>query len=136
MNFMKIALKSKSLLKQFRWIIVLIILMVLAFEIVGFIFKWAPFIFHPPLFINSYHNIISDLFSILVTYEIFDLLYTLSPSRLTDVVLLAIARKIVLASSENGLIQTISAFSVLLLVRLAWYAYDQHQYKKKSNSFE
>lgn len=127
MNIKDIAYKSKRWLRQSRWVIVVIILLVLSVEIIGFIVKWGPHVLSPLTFLNSYHNVISDLFSILVTYEIFDLLYTLSPVRLMDVILLTIARKIVLASPQEGLIQPVSAFCLLLIVRLAWYVLDKNR---------
>ncbi|WAH38471.1 hypothetical protein [Alicyclobacillus dauci] len=112
--------KLRHMMTYARWVIVGILLAVLVIEIIGFIVKWSPLVLHPETIFHSYHDLTDDIFSILVTYEIFDLLYTLSPTRLMDVVLLTIARKVVLAPNETGVIQAIIAFSVLLVIRLAW----------------
>lgn len=112
--------KLKRLLGHARVVIEIVIILVLAMEIVGFAVKWGSSIVHPEQIIDSFHDVTNDLFTILVTYEIFDLLYTRSPVRLMDIVLLAIARKIVLSLNEQWLVQSVFAFAILLLVRLVW----------------
>ncbi|GMA62006.1 hypothetical protein NZD89_19960 [Alicyclobacillus fastidiosus] len=115
--------KLKHLITYARWVIVALLLLVLIFDIIGFIVKWSQFALHPAKIIDSYPDLTDDIFSILVIYEIFDLLYTLSPTRLMDVVLLTIARKVVLSPGHAGLMQYVVAFAILLVIRLAWYRF-------------
>lgn len=103
-----------------RWAIVGALLVVLVLGIIGFAEKWSETIFHPELVLERYRSVTEDIFAILVVYELLDLLRTLSPRRLMDVVMLVMARKIVLAPDHSYLIGDISAFAILLLVRLLW----------------
>ncbi|WAH35036.1 hypothetical protein [Alicyclobacillus dauci] len=119
--------KVKHLIAYARWLIVVVLLLVLIIEIISFIIKWSQLAAYPEVIINSYHELADDIFSVLVVYEIFDLLYTLSPTRLMDVVLLTIARKIVLAPSETGLVQSVISFAILLIIRLVWYRFSKHE---------
>ncbi|WP_054971146.1 hypothetical protein [Alicyclobacillus ferrooxydans] len=103
-----------------RWAIVTIMLVILVWGIIGFLVKWGGIVVHPQSILASFRAIINDLFSILLVYELLDLLRTLSPHRLMDFVLLVLARKIVLSTGDVYLLTDIIAFSILILVRLIW----------------
>lgn len=103
-----------------RWGIVSIVLIVLVIGIVGFILKWSPQFLLPQNVLSDYRAITEDIFSLLVVYELLDLLRTLSPNRLMDIILLTIARKIVLAPNNADLLLEVISCAVILCMRLIW----------------
>ncbi|MCY0887695.1 MAG: hypothetical protein OWQ59_04475 [Alicyclobacillaceae bacterium] len=105
-----------------RWVIVFIILCSLVLGIAGFLAKWAVYVLKPQAFLGHFPSVAEDIFWLLLVYEIVDLVRTLSPDRLMDVLLTVLARKILLSADEQNLALEVGAFTVVLLVRLAWFA--------------
>lgn len=101
-----------------RWAIIGIILLTVIIGIIGFAMKWSELVIHPELFLGSVRTIIEDIFSLLMVYEILDLIRTLSPNRLMDVLLTVLARKILLSTNEAALAIDIGAFVLILIPRI------------------
>ncbi|PWI58702.1 hypothetical protein [Sulfoacidibacillus thermotolerans] len=114
---------GRQILLYIRWAIVGLILFTLALGLVGFAAQWGEFLFHPGLFLSNYRKMTEDIFSLLLVYEILDLIRTLSPNRLMDVILTVLARKILLAINDEHLVVEVGAICVILIVRLLWTRY-------------
>ncbi|QSO46578.1 hypothetical protein [Alicyclobacillus mengziensis] len=109
---------TKRVIYILRITLLVIVLCVVLIGTVGFISKWAAQILHPELFLSNYRTVTEDIFSILVVFEVLDLLHTMSPTRLTDILLLVIARKMVLSMPGEHVLLDAIAFSVILMSRL------------------
>jgi hypothetical protein len=101
--------------------IFIIILISLCVGIFGFINKWLLILNDPPFVLNEFHQIAQDIFSLILVFEIMELLRQRNPLRLTDILLTVIARKMLLSPEESSLIflQSIS-FCLVLVCRMAW----------------
>lgn len=97
-----------------------IILAALCIGIVGFIYKWFGSLHDPAFVIDDFHELAEDIFSLILVFEIMQLLRQQNPRWLTDIVLTVLARKILL-SGDSGLVlmETIS-FCLVLLCRIIW----------------
>ncbi|RIV21012.1 hypothetical protein D2Q93_11030 [Alicyclobacillaceae bacterium I2511] len=111
---------ARLLIIYIRWVIVALILLTLILGIIGFAERWAELLVHPESALTNFRNITEDIFSLLLVYEILDLIRTLSPNRLMDVILTVLARKILLSVNETQLAIDVVAFCAILLVRLLW----------------
>ncbi|PWI57225.1 hypothetical protein [Sulfoacidibacillus thermotolerans] len=65
---------GRQMLLFIRWTIVALILFTLIMGIIGFATKWGEFLFHPELFSTNYRGMTEDIFSLLLVYEILDLI--------------------------------------------------------------
>ncbi|MCI0183002.1 MAG: hypothetical protein OWR52_03985 [Acidibacillus sp.] len=114
---------GRHMLLFIRWAIVALILFTLVMGVIGFAAQWGEFLFHPELFLTNYRKMTEDIFSLLLVYEILDLIRTLSPNRLMDVILTVLARKILLSMNDEHLAIEVGAFCLILIVRLLWTRY-------------
>ncbi|UOF89792.1 hypothetical protein LSG31_18235 [Fodinisporobacter ferrooxydans] len=114
----KISRFGRRLLLYIRWMIVALILLTLFIGVIGFVIKWGEIIIHPEHFLANFRTIAEDIFSLVLIYEILDLIRTLSPNRLMDVLLTVLARKILLSTNEIHLAIDVAAFVVILIPRL------------------
>ena len=114
----KISRFGRRLLLYIRWMIVALILFTLFIGVIGFIIKWGEIVIHPEHFLNNFRTIAEDIFSLVLIYEILDLIRTLSPNRLMDVLLTVLARKILLSTNELHLAIDVAAFIVILVPRM------------------
>jgi hypothetical protein len=98
-----------------------IILTVLCLGIVGFLNKWIPILTHPFYVLTEFHQVAEDIFSLILVFEIMELLRQRNPMRLTDILLTVLARKILLSPADSSLIfiQSIS-FCLVLVCRIIW----------------
>ncbi len=111
---------ARHLVIYIRWVIVALILLTLILGVIGFAERWSELLLHPETVLTQFRNITEDIFSLLLVYEILDLIRTLSPNRLMDVILTVLARKILLSVNETHLAIDVAAFCGILLVRLLW----------------
>lgn len=113
-----------ALYKLSPWLnfgIFIILLIALCLGIVGFVIKWYFIVEHPSEVLNEFHQLVMDVFSLILVFEIMELLRLRNPLRLIDVFLTVIARKMLLSPEHSNLIllQSIS-FSLVLLCRIIW----------------
>ncbi len=111
----------------FRWAIVLLILCILALGIIGFVLKWYILVVNPRIVFNDFYSFVDDLFALILVYEFLDLLRTLAPARLLDLLLTVMGRKMLLAHNNDTLAFETAVFGVLLLLRLIWNRYNREQ---------
>lgn len=103
-----------------RWTVVIFLLIILFLGLVGFVLKWAWLVYRPQMVFAEFYPVVDDLFSLLLMYEMLDLLRTLSPNRLLDLLLTIMARKILLSRQDSSLILETVVFSILLGLRVLW----------------
>lgn len=106
-----------------RWAIVTLILLILVIGIVGFVIKWYVLVFDPRIVFTEFYSFVDDLFALILVYEFLDLLRTLSPTRLLDLLLTVMGRKMLLAHTNDTLIFETVVFAILLVLRLFWNRY-------------
>lgn len=119
-----------GLFKVALWLhmgIFILILLALCFGIVGFVIKWFVIFNDPPLVINKFHSLAEDIFSLILVYEIMELLRQRNPMWLTDIFLTVLARKMVLSpeDSDQILVHSIS-FCLVLICRILLNRYAKH----------
>ena len=110
-----------------RWIIVAIILIILAIGIIGFALKWYILVVNPRIVFQDFYAFVDDLFALILVYEFLDLLRTLAPARLLDLLLTVMGRKMLLAHNNQTLVFETAVFGVLLLLRLLWNRFNREK---------
>ncbi|KUO94585.1 hypothetical protein ATW55_04105 [Ferroacidibacillus organovorans] len=108
------------MIHMIRPAIVLLILALLILGIIGFMARWSMLLHHPGLLFEDFYSIVDDLFSLLLLYEVLDLLRSLSPIRLLDLLLTIFARKLLLSPGNPSLTQDLWVFVIILILRLVW----------------
>nr|CAB1127734.1 conserved protein of unknown function [Candidatus Hydrogenisulfobacillus filiaventi] len=103
-----------------RWTADGLILAVIVLTVLGLLISWAPHVPDPPYFVNHFRAVVEDLFAVVVLLEVRDLLKTLRPLRLLDLVGTFVARKIALTESPTPLLLEVAALAVLLAGRALW----------------
>jgi hypothetical protein len=99
--------------------IFILILIALCVGIVGFVIKWFAIFNYPPVVINKFHSLAEDIFSLILVYEIMELLRQRNPMWLTDIFLTVLARKMLLSPEDSSLILIHSiSFSLVLVCRV------------------
>jgi hypothetical protein len=101
--------------------IFLIILISLCFGMIGFANKWLTMLNDPAVVLDKFHQLAEDIFSLILVFEIMELLRKRNPIWLTDIFLTVLARKMLLSPEGNSLIllQSIS-FCLVLGSRVVW----------------
>lgn len=99
-----------------HFVIFFIILIALCLGIVGFVIKWFSILNQPSNVLNEFHQVAQDIFSLILVYEIMELLRQRNPMRLTDIFLTVLARKMLLSPAENDVIFLLSISFCLVLV--------------------
>jgi hypothetical protein len=101
--------------------IFIIMLIALCVGMVGFVNKWFLIFNNPTVVLNEFHQLAEDIFSLILVFEIMELLRQRNPIWLTDIFLTVLARKMLLSPEDNSLIllQSIS-FSLVLGSRVVW----------------
>ncbi|PWI58698.1 hypothetical protein [Sulfoacidibacillus thermotolerans] len=112
--------KSTSLIRFIRPAIVVVIVLLISLGLVDFVIRWSILIFHPVLIFSDFYSIVDDLFSLLLLYEVLDLLRSLSPIRLLDLLLTIFARKLLLSTGNPSLSQYMWVFAIVFLLRILW----------------
>ncbi|KYP81770.1 hypothetical protein [Ferroacidibacillus organovorans] len=107
--------------------IVLLILALLILGIIGFMARWSMLLYHPGLLFDDFYSIVDDLFSLLLLYEVLDLLRSLSPVRLLDLLLTIFARKLLLSPGNPSLTQDMWVFVIMLILRLVWTRFSEKE---------
>ncbi|MDP9729089.1 hypothetical protein ACOJUR_13825 [Alicyclobacillus tolerans] len=110
----------RHLLMYIRFAIVGILFAALLIGIVGFIIRWGELLNHPEIVLTHFRSLTEDIFSLLLVYEILELIRTLSPTHLTDFILTVLARKMILSLQDSAIFPEVASFSLLLVIRLAW----------------
>lgn len=103
-----------------HWMIIFILFLLLIDSMIGFLWNWVPTLLHPYLIMSQIHAIITDMFSVLLMYELFVLSRIVSPQHLLDLVITIVAREAILNVEATLFFFDVVAFSVLLLIRLSW----------------
>ena len=111
----------------FRWAIVILILLILALGIIGFVLKWYILVVNPRVVFTDFYSFVDDLFALILVYEFLDLLRTLAPARLLDLLLTVMGRKMLLAHNNQTLMFETAVFAVLLLLRLFWNRFNREK---------
>ncbi len=111
----------------FRWAIVILILLILALGIIGFALKWYILVVNPRVVFTDFYSFVDDLFALILVYEFLDLLRTLAPARLLDLLLTVMGRKMLLAHNNQTLVFETAVFAVLLLLRLFWNRFNREK---------
>ncbi len=112
--------QSKKLVHLIRPAIVVIIVLLMAIGLVGFVIRWYMLLIHPGILFTDFYSIVDDLFSLLLLYEVLDLLRHLSPSRLLDLLLTIFARKLLLSPGNPSLSAYLWVFAVVFVLRMIW----------------
>jgi hypothetical protein len=101
--------------------IYIIILIALCFGMIGFAGKWFSIINDPTVVLNEFHQLAEDIFSLILVFEIMELLRQRNPIWLTDIFLTVLARKMLLSPEDNSIIllQSLS-FCLVLGSRMVW----------------
>lgn len=97
-----------------------LLLLLIAIGVVGFIVKWYPLVKHPDHIFADFYPVVDELFSLLLLYEILNLLRSLSPKRLIDVLLTILARQIILTQGGPTFMWKAVVFGMLFVLRLLW----------------
>jgi hypothetical protein len=113
-----------GLYKLASWLhlgIFIIILISLCFGIIGFGNKWLTVLNDPTVVLDHFHQLAEDIFSLILMFEIMELLRQRNPIWLTDIFLTVLARKMLLSPEDTSLIllQSIS-FCLVLGSRMVW----------------
>ncbi len=111
----------KIVIAWIRPVIVTLLLFVFVIGIIGFIIKWSILIWHPTLFFNDFFSMLDEVFSLLLLYEVLELLRTLSPTRLLDFLMTVLARKFLLVKDDSTMYALTIVFVSLMIVRLFWH---------------
>ena len=111
----------------FSMAIVILILLILALGIIGFVLKWYILVASPRVVFTDFYSFVDDLFALILVYEFLDLLRTLAPARLLDLLLTVMGRKMLLAHNNQTLMFETVVFAVLLLLRLFWNRYNREK---------
>lgn len=106
--------------RYIRWTADGLILAVIVLTVLGLLISWAPRVLDPPYFVSHFRTVVEDLFAVVVLLEVRDLLKTLRPLRLLDLVGTFVARKIALTESPTSLLLEVAALVVLLAGRALW----------------
>jgi hypothetical protein len=98
-----------------------IILISLCFGMVGFANKWLTILNNPTVVLDKFHQLAEDIFSLILVFEIMELLRLRNPIWLTDIFLTVLARKLLLSSEDSNIILIYSiSFCAVLLSRFAY----------------
>jgi hypothetical protein len=98
-----------------------IILISLCFGMVGFANKWLTILNNPTVVLDKFHQLAQDIFSLILVFELMELLRLRNPIWLTDIFLTVLARKMLLSSENSDLILLHSiSFCAVLLCRFAY----------------
>ena len=101
--------------------IFIIILIALCLGIVGFVYKWLTILTHPSFLLNDFRQVAEDIFSLILVFEIMELLRQRNPMKLTDILLTVLARKMLLSPSDSSLILLLCiSFCLVLMSRIVW----------------
>ncbi len=111
----------------FRWAIVTLILLILMLGIIGFVMRWYILVVNPKIVFTDFYSFVDDLFALILVYEFLDLLRTLAPTRLLDLLLTVMGRKMLLAHNNQTLMFETGVFAVLLLLRLFWNRFSREK---------
>ncbi len=103
-----------------RWLIEVLILITLAFGIIAFLAHWSELVQHPALILSHLHEVLDDIFTLVLFVEMRDLFRHLSPPRLLDIVATVMARQLALSHSLNGMLPAAVAIAVIVVVRGLW----------------
>lgn len=112
--------RSKMLVHLIRPSIVVIIVLLIIIGLVDFLIRWSMLILHPGILFTDFYAIVDDLFSLLLLYEVLDLLRYLSPIRLLDLLLTIFARKLLLSPGNPTLSEYMWVFVVVFVLRMIW----------------
>jgi len=121
---------NKMFNKVTAWVqptVSLMILLLLGVGIVGFFMRWYPIVLHPQNLFADFYPVVDELFSLLLLYEILNLLRSLSPKRLLDVLLTILAREIILSQGSNYFVSKGIVFSILFILRLLWNRFSRSE---------
>jgi hypothetical protein len=111
---------AKRITTWIRIAILAIMLFVVVAAILGFVSRWGTVVLYPQNFLANIRFVTEDVFAILVVFELLELLRTMSPTRLTDLLLLILARKIVLSLPQEDVLLDVVSFFIVLFIRLLW----------------
>jgi hypothetical protein len=111
---------AKRITTWIRIAILAIMLFVVVAAILGFVSRWGTVVLYPQNFLSNIRFVTEDVFAILVVFELLELLRTMSPTRLTDLLLLILARKIVLSLPQEDVLLDVVSFFIVLFIRLLW----------------
>ena len=103
-----------------RWLIEVLILITLAFGIIAFLAHWFELVQHPALILSHLHEVLDDIFTLVLLVEMRDLFRHLSPPRLLDIVATVMARQLALSHNLDGMLPAAGAIAVIIVVRGLW----------------
>ena len=106
---------------------VALILLILVVGIVGFVLKWYVLVVNPRNVFTDFYPFVDDFFALILVYEFLDLLRTLAPTRLLDLLLTVMGRKMLLAHNSASLALETGVFAVLLILRLFWNRFNNEK---------
>lgn len=111
---------TRQLSYWLRWLIEVLILITLAFGIIAFLAHWSELVQHPALILSHLHEVLDDIFTLVLLVEMRDLFRHLSPPRLLDIVATVMARQLALSHSLDGMLPAAGAIAVIIVVRGLW----------------
>ncbi|MDA8441818.1 MAG: hypothetical protein M0Z55_05525 [Peptococcaceae bacterium] len=109
--------KALHLIRLFLDVVILLLLILSA---ISFTIKWLPLFTNAKHFFDSFYPMIDNLFLIIVILEVGDVIRKASPSRLMDILMTVLVRKIIITQDTTVPWLDVLLFALVAVIRFLW----------------